>query len=273
MKILILGASGYAGSCIKAVLSKRFENVSGTYHTFNETYLNDRSTILFDAENPEGLHDILSNIKPEIVISCLTGDFEKLIAVHKVAADYLQESSGKLIFLSSSNVFDGALDRPHYESDTPKAESDYGKFKIRCEEIIEKTLGKNGIILRLPQIYGKNCPRVLELQQSVKTRQPIRTLKNIYVNYTTNQQIAEWILFILEHGLTGIFHIGTKDIGDYTAFQKELLQRFHLEQQPKFEVIEFPEKLVQAVLSSRNEIPKELQLSIQDVLINSAGSF
>lgn len=38
MKTLILGASGYACSCIKAVLSKRFENVSGMYHTFNETY-------------------------------------------------------------------------------------------------------------------------------------------------------------------------------------------------------------------------------------------
>lgn len=269
MKILILGASGYAGSCIKIVLSKKFEGVLGTYHTYNEKYLNDSSMLLFDAENPERLQDILFNVKPKIVISCLIGDFEKLIAVHKAVADYLQESRGKLIFLSSSNVFDGELDRPHYESDIPKAESDYGKFKIRCEEVIKETLGKNGIILRLPQIYGKNCPRVLELQQSVKKHQSIQTLKNIYVNYTTNQQIAEWILFILEHGLTGIFHIGTKDIGEYIEFQKELIQRFQWEQ-PNFEVTEFPQKLIQVVLSSRNDIPEELQLSIQDVLISPA---
>lgn len=103
----------------------------------------------------------------------------------------------------------------------------------------------------------------------MKKHQSIQTLKNIYVNYTTNQQIAEWILFILEHGLTGIFHIGTKDIGEYIEFQKELIQRFQWEQ-PNFEVTEFPQKLIQVVLSSRNDIPEELQLSIQDVLISSA---
>lgn len=76
--------------------------------------LNNPSTLLFDAKNPERLYDIVSNVKPEIVISCLTGDFEKLIVVYRiiVVADYLQENKRKLIFLSHSNVFDIALDSP-----------------------------------------------------------------------------------------------------------------------------------------------------------------
>lgn len=201
-------------------MSKKYKEVTGTYHTFNEGFSNDSTMFVFHAEDTGGLHELLSTVEPDIVISCLTGEFDKLIAAHEAAAAYLWESGGRLLFLSSSNVFDGALDKPHYEGDSPKAESEYGKLKIICEELIIKTLGKNGVILRLPQIYGQNCPRVLELREAVKSHQPVWTLKNVYVNCTTNQQIAEWILHIIVNGLTGIFHVGTRDIWGYFAFRR-----------------------------------------------------
>lgn len=82
----------------------------------NTVMLNNPSTLLFDAKNPERLYDIVSNVKPEIIISCLTGDFEKLIAVYRIIVvdDYLQENRGTLIFLSRSNVFGGTLDTPFF---------------------------------------------------------------------------------------------------------------------------------------------------------------
>jgi dTDP-4-dehydrorhamnose reductase len=254
MKILILGASGYVGSKLKEKLDKEHQ-IYGTYHKQNLKYVNDESMLQYELGNDIRLNELLTSVNPGIIISSLTGDFSLLIKAHKMIADYLhQDRNKKIFFISTANVFDGALEKAHVETDEPKADSTYGTYKIECECLLQNILGSNCIIIRIPAVWGYNSRRINSLVNSINKNMSIKTYKNIYVNVTTDNQIAEWISYIIKNNLDGIFHIGTTDVCEYNRFEELLGQRLGLNT-PIYEIEHFEKKSYQAVLPNRNEIP------------------
>jgi dTDP-4-dehydrorhamnose reductase len=265
MRILILGASSYAGQAIAKTLMENCE-VYGTYHTHNNSCLARHKMFQMQLGNSDSIKNILYQIRPQIIISCLRGDFQLQLELHNIAAVYLLPvEAGKIIFISTSNAFDAAMEKPHFESDRTNSQSDYGNFKITCEQILQEKLKERCVIVRIPQIYGKNCPRILKLAEDIQNNTPIITYPNLYVNYTTDTQIAEWIDYIIKENLGGIFHIGTKDTYDYMQFQSELTRILRLNE-PVFQKEVSSRKSFQAVLPGRTEIPEKLQMSVADVL-------
>lgn len=267
MKILVLGASGYTGRYIKRELEKQNNSVLGTYRTPLAEYERDCSMMNYELSNESKLKVILEYTNPDIVISCLNGDYQKQLKAYEIITDYLARySNKKFIFLSTSNVFDGTLETVHYENDKPMAVSEYGKFKIQCENMIKDVLGDNGIIIRIPEIWGIGSPRLEEIKTKIREGKPITVVKNLFVNYTTNKQIAMWISYIIENDLKGIFHVGTKDLSESMQFHKELISTLQLGK-PIYNVIkEFPIKQVQAVLPNRSDIPVSMQFGVNDVI-------
>lgn len=265
MKILILGASGYAGQAIAQRLIKNHE-VYGTYHTQEKFNIAQSKMFQMELGNSNYIKNVLDKIHPQIVISSLRGDFQLQLEAHNMIADYLlKNEDGKIIFISSSNAFDAAKEKPHYESDKTDSHTDYGKFKVACEQMLQDKLKNRCVIVRIPEIFGKNCPRILKLMQDTVNNTPIITYPNLYVNYTTNIQIAEWIAYIIKEDLGGIFHIGTKDTYNYMRFQSELSRILGLKE-PVFQKELIPQKCFQAVLPGRKEIPEKLQMRVTDVL-------
>lgn len=265
MKVLILGASGYAGKAITQKLSENYE-VYGTYHTQGEKYQDHNGMLRYELGSPEVIEAILDRVEPQIVISSLRGDFQLQLAAHSCVADYLlRDKAREIIYISTANVFDGSKEKPHYELDKTSSETDYGNFKIKCERMLQQKLGNQCVVVRIPQIFGKDCPRILKLREDVKNDAPIMTYPNFYVNYTTNTQIAEWIEYIIKKRLHGIFHIGTQDTCDYMQFQSELSRVLGLKQ-PLFKKEATAQKCFQAVLPGREEIPKRFQMKVTDVL-------
>ena len=267
MRILILGASGYTGKFIKEYLTGKADAVYGTYRTQKEEYENDPSMFLYDVEKEDGLHHILMQTNPEVIVSCLRGDFVQQLEAHKVMISYLRQiPHGKLVFLSTSNVFDNDLIKIHSECDVPDAESDYGKYKAECEKLVLSELGEKAIILRPSFIMGKNCRRSEQLLTCIKKGRPVPTYENIEFNYTPVIQIAEWLWYILEHNLSGIFHVGTKDTCGYTEFLRQLVNGLMLPE-PEYAVEYIPEKSYQAVIPTRKEIPDAMQITIKEAIL------
>lgn len=263
MNVLILGASGLAGSAITKALQAGY-SVSGTCRTPRE----DGGTpalLHFDLDEPQSIVPLLENTRPDAVISCLRGDFTRQLEAHRLLADVLHQHSGKLIYLSTANVFDGDLSRPHYEGDALCSDSTYGQFKIACEQLLQARLGKNCVILRPPEVWGRDCPRLRVLVKSIREGTPLQTYENLSVNYTTDTQIAQWVSFILAHDLRGVFHVGTQDTSDYTEFLNRLAEQLRLSR-PVYTVARNEAAAYQAVLPGRGEIPEELQLSVRGVL-------
>lgn len=266
MNILVLGGSGYIGSKVREVLLTDHEVVYGTYCNKRQEDENDSDMFQFELGNDENLIQLLERTKPDLIISSLRGEFSLQLHAHEIIADFLSnQPNHRMIYISTANVYDGALEQPHVETDLPKADSEYGKFKIDCEELLLSRLKENLIIIRIPQVWGKNCPRILQLIHDMKEHLPIQTYENLYLNYTTDQQIAEWIHYIIQNDLRGIFHIGSSDICEYHQFQEQLRQALGL-LDPVYQVEPSEVKLYQAVLPNRREIPESMQMTIQDMI-------
>ncbi|MDP4193197.1 MAG: hypothetical protein Q8858_16650 [Bacteroidota bacterium] len=65
---------------------------------------------------------------------------DQQLSVHIKAAEYLKENRGSLYFFSTTNVFDNDLSKPHYEDDLPNFHTDYGQYKIECENKMKEIL-------------------------------------------------------------------------------------------------------------------------------------
>lgn len=264
MKILVLGAGGLAGSAIMRALQAEGHTLSGTCRA---PAGHDGSTAIFrlDLSEPQSIVPLLEQVRPDAVVSCLRGDFNCQLEAHGLMADALRRQNGVLVYLSSANVFDGDLSRPHYEGDAPCSDSTYGQFKIACERLLQDRLEQNCVILRPPEIWGRSCPRLHTLLEHTRAGRPIQTYENLSVNYTTDTQLAQWTAFILAHGLRGVFHVGTRDTYDYTAFLDQLAEGLSLPQ-PVYRVERNDTAAYQAVLPGRREIPEDFQLSVKAAL-------
>lgn len=264
-KILILGGSGLVGKALIGEMNKYNEfEVYATYHK-NPAPLNENRNFKLNIEDVNSMNNLLDTVKPQSIISCLRGDFDKQLTLHTSIIEYLRETGGRLYFCSTTNVFDNDFSRPHYEDDIPDSQTDYGKYKIECEKRIMEALHDNACILRLPQVWGKDSPRMKQLIKSIKGNEKVVVYPELFHNTITDVMIARKIVYIMQHDLNGIFHIVSEDTVNYKDFFSKLIKRlgfynFVLEES-------FDERGYFALLSKRcDEFPEELRLNNESVI-------
>jgi len=264
-KILILGGSGLIGrTAINEMTKYNKFDVYSTYFQ-NPIPLNQGKCFKLDIQDEDNISSILDNLKPQIIISCLRGDFNKQLILHAKSAEYLRENGGSLYFFSTTNVFDNDLSKPHYEDDLPTSQTDYGQYKIECENTISGILHDNACILRIPQVWGKNSPRMSELLNSLYNNKEIIVYPKLYHNTNTNFMIAKQLCYIINNNLNGIFHLVSEDIVNYKDFYKELITGLGFGNTRIEE--NFEEEGYFALLSKRtNEFPKQLRFNNKSVI-------
>lgn len=263
-KLLILGSSGLVGGALVEELKYDYD-VYGTYHSQNRNLPRGKA-FCFDVKNTSNISQILKETNPQIVISCLRGEFEEQMNAHKQVANYLSACNGKLYFCSTANVFDGDVTKPHYEDEKPNANSEYGKYKEECETSLKEILGDNLIILRLPMLWGKSSPRFSELVNNLKNENEIEAYSNLYKNSNTDVMLAKQIHYIIDNELKGVFHLGSMDIVKHIDFINKLIDRLGYKD-PKIMINTLPQKeYYLGVLSKREELPTSLQITNDDVI-------
>ena len=170
-RIIILGASGFIGNAIYKELCSYF-NTFGSYYTQTNFYKKNQQFFHYDHEKDD-IYEIQEAFKPNIIISSLRGNFTTQILAHQHIIEYVKQNKCRLIYLSSSNVFDAYSKYPSYENDKTLSESVYGRFKIKIENAIMRLPKRKWTIIRLPMVLGSNSPRVEELKLSIKEKSPI----------------------------------------------------------------------------------------------------
>ncbi|MDQ1147598.1 dTDP-4-dehydrorhamnose reductase [Bacillus sp. SORGH_AS 510] len=220
-KVLILGASGLVGRALINELRDSFD-LYGTYSS-SSLSLPGGKQFQLEVQEIDKLKEIISSINPDIVISCLRGEFDQQLQLHKELAMELRNSNGRLYFFSTTNVFDGDYSKPHTESDIPFSESDYGKFKIDCEKMLKEILDERVIILRIPAIWGKNSPRWNLIKESIKNNKMIDVYSNLLCNNLLDVQLAKQLRFIIESKLKGIFHLASEDMMTHAQFFEQIM--------------------------------------------------
>jgi dTDP-4-dehydrorhamnose reductase len=272
MKILIIGASGFLGTKLKKILSKRHE-VIGTSRNLSED-------ILLDATIEEDVIRILKENKPEVVIDtvALTNsvlcekdpklarkiNFITVKNIRKACCKY----NSKLIFISSSYVFDGVAGNFEELSITNPTNT-YAKTKLIAEKEVLKS--RDSIVLRVDQLYGyndKNSPNgiigKLLSDDEIFLGNPFQIRSPIWIN-----DLAIIIENLIVEKKSGIFHASGDERITMIDFLKKINSKFKI--QNKLIILDEQILLVKPLKNSslKNSSLKNIQIrsnSIDDAL-------
>ena len=271
-KVFILGASGLVGSALINELKDGFE-LYGTYCS-TVTNLPEDKQFQLDVQQIDKLKELLASIKPDMVISCLRGEFDLQFKFHEELAIELRKTNSRLYYFSTTNVFDGDFTKAHTEMDFPIAESDYGDFKIKCENMLMDILADRVVMIRIPAIWGKDSPRWNLIIESIRNNVVIDVYNNLICNNLTDVMLAKQLRYIIENKLKGIFHLGSVDMVTQGLFYEQLISslgadkgilRFRL-------FLEHDDTYYFALKSTRAELPDSLQCTNKDIISYLLGS-
>ena len=263
-RIIILGASGFIGNAIYKELCSYF-NTFGSYYTQTNFYKKNQQFFHYDHEKDD-IYEILEAFKPNIIISSLRGNFTTQILAHQHIIEYVKQNKCRLIYLSSSNVFDAYSKYPSYENDKTLSESVYGRFKIKIENAIMRLPKRKWTIIRLPMVLGSNSPRVEELKLSIKEKSPIEVFPNLVMNVTTYDKLTQQIHYIINRNKTGMYHLGSTDLVHHDDFIKEVIDTLGDYNPIYKQVYTTNDERYLAVLPKHNMLPKNLQIVSKDVI-------
>lgn len=264
-RVLILGASGFLGGAIYKELCPYFKTF-GTYNITNKSLEKNNHFFQYNIEEDD-IYEILELTKPTIIVSALRGDFSKQVIIHQHIAEYVFYNKVKLIFLSSSNVFDAYSKYPSYEQDKTLSNSIYGHFKIKIENMLLRLPKKYITIVRLPMVFGSQSPRMNEIIQALNEKTPIEVFPNLIVNVTTYTKVTQQIHYIINRKKSGIYHLGSNDLVHHNDFIKEIVDIIQHKNKAIFKnVYTTNDDRYLAVLPKFNKLPKHLQIESSNII-------
>lgn len=265
-KILILGASSLVGKALINEFTKDFD-LYGTYFSSSTSLPNDKQFQL-DVQQMDTLKEIIGTVNPDTVISCLRGDFHQQLKLHNELAVELRNKNSRVYYISTTNVFDGDLSRSHVETDAPIAESDYGKFKMECENMLRGILDERVIIVRIPAIWGKDSPRLKLIKESIKDNKVINVYSNLVCNNLSDVHLAKQFRYMIENDSRGVFHLGSTDEMTQSQFYEKIINKLECDKsilqyqlyQDKLDTFYF------RITSNREDIPGSIQSTNQEII-------
>ena len=270
-KILILGGSGFIGNALYKELYPYFDTHS-TFFSDNDFFEKNKKFHQYDVER-ESISILLENLRPNVIISAFRGNFDAQVLAHFEIIDYiLKNRNSKLIFLSSANVFDAFTNFPSYEYDKTLSQSVYGRFKIKIENALLRLPNHKYVICRLPMVYGANSPRVLEIKRQLKENEAIEVFSNVVVNATSDLKLTQQIHYIINRGRQGVFHLGSNDLIHHNDLIGDICEALGEKQPLLKNVYDSNFDRFLAVLPKDNLLPKNLQISVQEVIASTLVS-
>lgn len=267
-RILILGASGFIGNNLYRELSSYFETY-GTYCSQQGAFAENKAFTKFCAAE-DSLFLILNSIKPTIIISSISGDYEDLVQVHTEIVQYINlNSTCRIIFCSSAVVFDGKSNFPSYENDKTVSETSYGKYKIAVEKLLLENVPDQLIIARIPIVLGFNSPRILHLRQAIKYQATFEVHPNLIITVTTANKLAQQIHYLINKLKTGVFHLASSDMVHHEELFREITEKIS-DKNPIFKsVFESNNDRYMAIIPKENLLPDAYTITVAQVIAES----
>ena len=263
-KILILGASGFIGNALYKELCNYYDTY-GTYFSSRNGYPANQQFIQVRYTGRR----YLSNYWKTCVPLCHIGPKRRFRCTNTGTPAYLEYAAKhpcRLYFLSSANVFDAYSKFPSYEYDKTLSESIYGRLKIKIENTLLRRPKTKVAILRVPMVFGNTSPRIKEMKQAIWNNDPIEVFPNLIINVTNDDKLTQQVHYLINRNKSGIYHLGSTDLVHHEDFIREVVDRIGSFNPIYKRVFTTNEERFLAVLPKDNLLPKNLQLSYQDVI-------
>lgn len=216
--------------------------------------------------NQGNLGELLAEIEPTIVISSLRGDFAAQTQAHNDLITYAATTGCLIYLLSTVNVFDAKKQFVSYELDLPRAESDYGKFKIGLEKVVSVLPKGQFGILRLPMVLGLNSTRIVQLIESYKHKAAYEVYPNLIISAISDQRLARQIHYIVNQRLSGIYHLSSKDVMHHGDLIIEISEKLGLEGMVYKQNYRSNTDEYLAILAKKNRLPKQFRFTMNELI-------
>lgn len=264
-RILILGGSGFIGNALYKELLSYFEvhcTYCQQYGAFSENHVFYKFCVEQDS-----MPLLLNEINPTIIISAINGDFKSQLETHQQIANYALNTDGcSMLYISSSEVFDGKFMHPSYENDMTLSETAAGKFKISVEKLLLETIPEQTAILRLPIVLGINSPEMIHLRQCIRHNANFEVFPNLVITATTINKVCQQIHYIINQSLFGIFHLASTDMVHHEDLFQEITSKMG-NKMPIFKsVFSSNEDRYNAILPKENKLPISKQITVSQVI-------
>ena len=258
-KVMILGGTGLIGKAIAECLREKYEIIIASGHNkVNHGYT-------CPVEEPENLLNILNKENPDTVISALRGDFDAQLKFHEVLAEWLADNKKQMVYISTLNVFDKDTTKPVDEKTLAEAGSEYGIFKLQCEKMLENYLRDKLAIVRPAFVWSRECRRMELLKNCSANSKELKSYPGLMFTITLAEQVGEYVKYILDNNMSGVFHVGSEDMVDYNKFELMVCDRLKIPY-PKFVMEEVKQPAYQAFLPTIRDIPSNMKMTIADIL-------
>jgi len=207
IKITILGGKGMLGSDL--VSACRQQGLNTIVFDLPE----------FDITNSNHLQQAVSNA--QIIVNCaaytdVNGAENESELAYKVNAEavgqlgtLVKETNRWLLHISTDFVFDGKLNRPYVETDSPNPINEYGRSKLAGEQLLVES-GCRNCIMRIQWTYGLHGNNfVTKLIQRAKTNEALKVVDDQIGSPTATTEVAKVICKLLLRKPQGLFHFAS----------------------------------------------------------------
>lgn len=208
VKALVLGAGGQLGSDLLWLLGGE----SGAAHTdLSVTDLSSlrralehrQASVVFNCAAYNGVDQAES--EPEVAHTVNSqGAFNAAVAC--------REAGARLVHFSTNFVFDGRLDRPYVESDTPNPLGVYARSKLEGERRVLEAL-PGALVVRTAGLFGHRGSAIKggSFPDRILARalrgEPLRVVGDQRINPTFTGDLAPSAIKLAEAGLSGLVHV------------------------------------------------------------------
>lgn len=213
MKSLIIGANGMLGTA----LSRQLPNAIKTVRLPDPVPT--RFEIYADITKYESLFSIFSNYRPELVfLTAYNTDVEKCESEETDATNIrgattvlrlCEQFESKLIFFSSSYVFDGESKYPYDILEQTNPVNRYGFQKDFVEKKIITSDLNEFVIIRTVSVFGPDLSRknfVNQIEDNVTLEKKVFVPDDQYVNPVYSGDLARLAIHLAKHE-RGLFHV------------------------------------------------------------------
>ncbi len=229
MKVLVTGANGQLGMCLRAVLPQ------GTVYT---DVLPGPDTLPLDITDREAIRALVAAENIDTLVNCAAytnvdaaEDNEELAErLNARAVEYLaqamKEVGGLLLQISTDYVFGAEpYNTPCRETQKGTPTGAYGRTKLHAEEAILQS-GVRHVILRTAWLYSEYGKNFVKTMLTLTAERP--SLKVVFDQVGTPTyapDLAAAILRILETpGTEGIFHFSNEGVCSWYDFAKMIAE-------------------------------------------------
>ena len=224
MRVLVTGAGGQLGhdtvlACTAA---------GDTVHAF------DHGTL--DVSDRDAVLGAVTALRPDAVIHCAAwtavdaceSDPAKAFTVNALAVRWMAEACHRvgahLVHISTDYVFDGTLQRPYHEWDTPNPQSVYGLFKLAGEREA-LALGPSAAVVRTSWVCGEHGNNMVKTVLRFAAERPTLSFVTDQIGHPTfTADLAPMLRRVALDRRSGVHHLTNSGAVSWHGFVQEIVR-------------------------------------------------